>query len=192
MQKMTQKTGLSLAALAPMMAMAHPGHHHHTDASFWTGFVHPFTGLDHFMMALALGILLCKVATQWRVVGTLGLAVALVGGFTLGAMQMLPSTIIEYGIVASLAVLAFAMLKKTSAGLVVATLALAGFHGVAHGAELAMGGGQVALQILGMIAAMLSILATGLVTGAFIQRFVPQGQKIVAVALAIVAVISAV
>lgn len=188
MQKMTQKTGLSLAALAPMMAMAHPGHHHHTDASFWTGFVHPFTGLDHFMMALALGILLCKVATQWRVVGTLGLAVALVGGFTLGAMQMLPSTVIEYGIVASLAVLAFAMLKKTSAGLVVATLALAGFHGVAHGAELAMAG-QVAQQILGMLAAMLTILALGLGAGAVIQRFIPQGEKIIAAVLAVVAVI---
>ena len=188
MQKIIQKSVLGLFTILPVVALAHPGHHHHAQASFWTGFVHPFTGLDHFMMALALGVLLWKVATQWRVIGTLGLAVALVGGFALGAVQVLPSAVIEYGIVASLAVLALAMLKKTSSIFVVATLALAAFHGVAHGAELGMAG-QVAQQILGMLAAMLMILVLGLGASAFIQRFVPQGEKIVAAALAIVAVI---
>ena len=188
MQKMIYKTALSVLAMLPVIAMAHPGHHHHAQASFWTGFVHPFTGLDHFMMALALGVLLWKVATQWRVIGILGLAVALVGGFALGAAQVLPSTVIEYGILASLAVLALAMLKKTSSILIVATLALAAFHGIAHGTELGMAG-QVAQQILGMLAAMLTILALGLATGAFIQRFIPQGEKIIAAVLAVVAVI---
>lgn len=188
MQKIVQKAALSLLAILPVMAIAHPGHHHHAEANFWTGFVHPFTGLDHFMMALALGVLLWKTATQWRVIGSLGLAVALVGGFALGASQMLPSTITEYGILASLAVLAVAMLKKASSVFVAAVLGLAAFHGVAHGTELAMGG-QVAQQILGMLAAMLMILALGLGAGAFIQRFVPQGEKIVAAVLVVVAVI---
>ena len=188
MQKIVQKAALSLLVILPVAAMAHPGHHHHTEASFWTGFVHPFTGLDHFMMALALGVLLWKVAIQWRVIGTLGLAVALVGGFALGATHVLPSTITEYGILASLAVLAVAMLKKTSSIFVAAVLGLTAFHGVAHGTELAMGG-QVAQQILGMLAAMLMILALGLGAGAFIQRFVPQGEKIVAAVLVVVAVI---
>ena len=188
MQKIIQKSVLSLFAILPVVTWAHPGHHHHTEANFWTGFVHPFTGLDHFMMALALGVLLWKVATQWRVIGILGLAMALVCGFALGAVQVLPSTVTEYGILASLAVLAIAMLKKTSSIFVVSTLALAAFHGMAHGAELGMAG-QVAQQIVGMLAAMLMILALGLGLGAFIQRFVPQGEKILAAGLVIVAVL---
>lgn len=188
MQKTIQRVFIALMAVLPTLALAHSGHDHQVQAGFWTGFIHPFTGLDHFMMALALGALLWKVTTQWRVMGALGFAVALVAGFSLGAAGGLASNVTEYGIIASLAVLAFAMLKKTSLGFVLASLSLAGFHGVAHGTELTANG-QLALQVFGMIAAMLSILGLGLGTGAFIQRFIPHGEKVIGAVLMCVALI---
>src|SRR4051812_37933921 len=41
-------------ALYPAMALAHPGHS--GPHGFAGGFVHPFTGLDHMLAALAIGI----------------------------------------------------------------------------------------------------------------------------------------
>ena len=96
-----QKIMITLSLMLPTLAMAHPGHHHH-DANFWTGFIHPFTGLDHLMMAISFGVLMWSVAKQWKVVGALGLVTALVVGFNLGAMQALPIQWAEYGIVGDL------------------------------------------------------------------------------------------
>ena len=59
--RMMKIIGIFRAALAPLLAMAHPGHHHH-EASFWTGFVHPFTGLDHLIMAISFGVLMNAVS----------------------------------------------------------------------------------------------------------------------------------
>jgi len=84
--------------LLPMMAMAHPGHDQ-THVGFWEGLIHPFTGLDHLVMAIGFGVLLWTVAKQWRVLGILGLSLSLVIGFILGANQIVPANIAEYGIV---------------------------------------------------------------------------------------------
>ncbi|NHB56564.1 urease accessory protein [Acinetobacter sp. 194] len=185
--KIMKKIALALLGLVPMFAMAHPGHHHH-DANFWTGFMHPFTGLDHLMMAISFGVLMWSVAKQWKVVGALGLMTALVAGFVLGAQHLLPTAVAEYGIIASLLLLAVALWTKSNQILPIAATLLATFHGVAHGAELAMNG-NIAVQILGMVAAMAAIYAVGLGLGAFIQRYVPNGKKIIGALAAIVAVI---
>ncbi|MDO8302187.1 MAG: HupE/UreJ family protein, partial [Sedimentisphaerales bacterium] len=42
--------GLSLIATP---AFAHPGEH---TTGFWAGFVHPFTGLDHLVAMMLLGV----------------------------------------------------------------------------------------------------------------------------------------
>lgn len=182
-----KKIALVLSSLVPMFAMAHPGHHHH-DASFWTGFIHPFTGLDHLMMAISFGVLMWSVAKQWKMVGALGLMTALVAGFVLGAQNLLPATVAEYGIIASLFVLAFALWTKANYIMPVAATLLATFHGVAHGAELAMNG-NIAMQILGMISAMVIIYAIGLGLGSLIYQFVPNGKKIIGTLTAVVAII---
>lgn len=180
-----------LLASTPILAMAHPHHDHATSSitsAFTAGFVHPFTGLDHLMMAIALGVLFAKFAQRWKVAGMLSFALALIFGFVLG-MQGVFANLAEYGIVASLVVLAVALLARQGSVLAVASIALTFFHGAAHGLELAHAG-YVALVITGMVLAMVFIYAFGLGLGEVIRRYVPHGEKIVAACAAIVAVVS--
>lgn len=182
------KTNIFLAILMiPSLAMAHPGHHHH-EASFWTGFIHPFTGLDHLVMALSFGVLMWSMSKGWKMLGVWGLVTALVTGFSLGAQGVISTQFAEYGIMASLLVLAVSLWTKSNSIFPVAAVLLSIFHGSAHGSELAMNG-NVAVQILGMISAMALIYLAGLALGALIVKFVPQGKKILAAIAAIVAVI---
>ena len=55
MKLLLQRITFTSLAFFPLVAMAHPGHEH-SHNSFISGFVHPFTGLDHLMMALAFGL----------------------------------------------------------------------------------------------------------------------------------------
>ncbi|NHC03691.1 HupE/UreJ family protein [Acinetobacter sp. 187] len=176
-----------LALLVPMLAQAHPGHHHH-EASFWTGFMHPFTGLDHLLMAISFGVLMWTVSKQWKITGAFGLVIALMLGFVLGAQQWIGVTVAEYGIVASLLVLAVALWRKSSLALAMVATILATFHGVAHGVELGAKG-HVMAQIAGMMSAMALLYASGLALGALITKYFPQGNKIVAACAAVVALI---
>jgi urease accessory protein len=66
-----KRTLVTFAAAFPMWAMAHPGHEQQN--SFLTGFIHPFTGIDHLTMAIAFGVLLWSAANRWKVGGLLGL-----------------------------------------------------------------------------------------------------------------------
>ncbi|NOZ97029.1 MAG: urease accessory protein, partial [Gammaproteobacteria bacterium] len=96
--------------------------------------------------------------------------------------------IAEYGIVASLIVLAVALWSKSYRVLPLAAALMASFHGMAHGVELAPQGHVVGL-VLGMISGMAILYAVGLGLGALINRYVPYGRKIMAGLAAIVAVI---
>ncbi|WP_434533817.1 HupE/UreJ family protein [Acinetobacter pragensis] len=170
----------------PMIAMAHPGHVH--ESSFWNGFSHPFTGLDHLTMAIAFGVLLWKATQRWKVAGFFGMAVAMITGFILGQQQILPNVFAEYGIVLSLAVLATALLMKSNRIFAVAIMVLGSFHGVAHGNELGQSGHMLQLM-LGMVSAMSIIYLMGLGLGALTEKYLPHGRKIIAALAAILAVI---
>ncbi|MEK5752016.1 HupE/UreJ family protein [Acinetobacter variabilis] len=174
-----------IAAL-PMLAMAHAGHDHHN--GFWSGFVHPFTGLDHLMMAIAFGVLMWTTNQRWKITGLIGLAVAMVAGFVLGSKGLLSTSLAESGIIASLVILAVALWTKSNKVLPVAAILLASFHGVAHGSELGQGG-HVSLLIIGMVSAMALIYGAGLALGAFVKKYVPYGKQIVGGLAAVVAVI---
>lgn len=80
-----KRTLATFAAAFPMWAMAHPGHEQQN--SFLTGFIHPFTGIDHLTMAIAFGVLLWSAANRWKVGGLLGLVVAMIAGFSLGQLH---------------------------------------------------------------------------------------------------------
>lgn len=123
-------------SLLPSLALAHEGDHSHL--GLLSGLLHPFTGIDHLLAMLAIGI---WAALQTR---TLKLAIpasflgALLLGFLMGVAGLnLP--MVETGI--SLSVLLLGVLIATSA-LKLPTLACLGlaagfalFHGYAHGAE---------------------------------------------------------
>lgn len=182
-----KKWSVALLSLLPALAMAHPGHDH-VHSGFMAGFIHPFTGLDHLVMALAFGVLLWSAAKQWKVAGVITLSITLIVGFSIGAQGLVPANVAEYGIVASLIVTAIALWTKSNRVLPIAAALLASFHGIAHGVELAQAGHVVAL-VTGMVAAMALIYCGGLALGAALTRYVPYGKKIVGTCAAVVAVI---
>lgn len=187
MRTISRYSFLMALSFLPAIAMAHPGHDH-THSGFWAGFIHPFTGLDHLIMAVGFGVLLWTMTKQWKILGIVGLSLSLVFGFILGAQQMIPATLAEYGIIASLIVLAVALWSKSYRVLPFAALLMASFHGIAHGVELAPQGYVIAL-VIGMICGMGVLYAVGLALGALIQRHIPYGRKVISGAAAVVAVI---
>lgn len=182
-----KKWSVGLLSMLPALAMAHPGHDH-AHSGFVAGFIHPFTGLDHLIMALGFGVLLWSAAKQWKIAGIITLSITLILGFLIGAQGLVPSNIAEYGIIASLIITAIALWTKSNRILPIAAALLASFHGIAHGVELAHEGHIIAL-VTGMVAGMALIYCGGLALGAILSRYVPYGKKIVGACAAIVAVI---
>ena len=182
-----KKWSVGLLSMLPVLAMAHPGHDH-VHSGFMAGFIHPFTGLDHLIMALGFGVLLWSAAKQWKIAGVITLSITLMIGFLVGAQGLVPANVAEYGIVASLIITAIALWTKSNRILPIAAALLASFHGMAHGVELAHAGHIVAL-VTGMVAGMALIYCGGLALGAVFTRYVPYGKKIVGACAAVVAVI---
>jgi len=187
MKLLLQRITFTSLAFFPSVAMAHSGHEH-SHNSFISGFVHPFTGLDHLMMALAFGVLIWTAHQRWKWAGLFGLSAAMIVGFMIGAQFNLATAIAENGIIASLIVLAVALWTKTNKAVPFIAALLAGFHGIAHGTELGQSG-QAVLLVVGMVTAMASIYVFGLLVGAFIQKYVPYGKQMIGALTAIVAVI---
>ena len=159
---------LPLLVLAPA-AWAHPGHglHVHTAlGAFSVGFAHPFSGLDHILAMVAVGLWAAQMGGRalWAV--PLSFVAAMSIGGALG-MAGVPLPGVELGIAGS--VLVFGLLITVGIRLpLVAGMALtalfAVFHGHAHGAELVAGASALAYGA-GFVAATLALHALGLVAG---------------------------
>ena len=152
------KTTVSVLALAawPALALAHPqggGAHTH---GFFDGFAHPFTGLDHLLAMLAVGIWSAR-QDQGR-----ALPLAFLGAMLLGVLSGVAGVIIpglETGIALTVAVMgcliAVAARLPAPAGMaMVAGFAL--LHGNAHGHELPQ-----ASSAFGLLLASASLIAAG-------------------------------
>jgi urease accessory protein len=124
--------------LAPAFALAHPGH---LEAGMAAGFMHPFSGFDHLLAMLTVGLWAGYLggAARWQ------LPLTFVGVMLLGArLGMAGFTVpwLETGIAASVLVLGLlltfaAPLTAGARAALVAVFAL--LHGIAHGAELPLG-----------------------------------------------------
>lgn len=127
---------LVLAATMTTAALAHTGAEH--AFSFASGFKHPFTGLDHMLAMVAVGLWAGlnggRALWAWPVafVGVMVLGGALgISGFV---VPMVEAGILASVVVLGLLVLAAARLPVAAGALLVAVFAL--LHGHAHGAEL--------------------------------------------------------
>lgn len=152
---------LTVAAIA----WGHPGHHHHHDVGLWSGLLHPLTGLDHLVAALAVGAwaMVLGGSSKWQMpavflvamVAGAGLAVT---GLAVGGLHMMTAaTVIALGVVIGVAT---KMPKPAALGLV----ALFGvIHGAPHAAGFAGGAMAVSLFVVGMLAATAALHAIGLV-----------------------------
>jgi len=160
---------LLLGVAASNAALAHSGMDSHVHTSFVSGWMHPFSGLDHLLVMLTVGLWCGLVARQpgrellW---GPLGFTNMMLVGTTLGLQgvevsgvePMLTATVV----VAGLLVVTRMRLQGAWAALLAGLFAV--FHGLAHGYELA--DNVHAFEALaGMVCATAALQAAGMALG---------------------------
>ncbi len=154
----------AITALVATGASAHTGHD--IQATFSSGFVHPFAGLDHVLAMIGVGLWGAQVGGKaiWQ------LPLAFVAALIVGALISLAGTglpVMEIGIAGSVAVLGLAIVfvPTVPAWAGFAITALFGlFHGHAHGAEMPAEG-SAASYVLGFVVATLALHAIGVGLG---------------------------
>ena len=162
---------LALAiALVPTLAHAHPGHGVETGEIGW-GLAHPFTGLDHILAMIAVGLWAVQLGKRALWVLPLSFLTAMAAGAALG-MNGLRLPFVEPAILASALILgalvACAARLPLGASAAVATIA-ALFHGQAHGSETP--GNAAGFQtVMGFIIATALLHALGVAGGLGLQR----------------------
>jgi urease accessory protein len=184
MTKSLARRFLALAAvlaLAPWAA-AHPGHDgdHGLTWDFSGGLAHPFSGTDHLLAMLAVGLWAAQLGgrARWLVPS------AFVGVMTLGAAlghAGLAFSGLEQGIAASVLVLGLLIARSvklpvTAGMMLVGIFAL--FHGLAHGTEMPATAGGLSYGA-GFVVATALLHVTGLALGTLAAR---RSEKIAAYA----------
>jgi urease accessory protein len=159
----------AVTCLAVGSALAHPDHPEtmmNGSMSFSSGFSHPFSGIDHLLAMLAVGLWATQLKRSALWVLTLAFPLMMVAGALL-AMNGFRLPAVESGIAASVAVLglliAFAVRMPLWAGTAIVSV-FAIFHGYAHGSELPHGS-SAALYGAGFVLATAILHVTGLVLG---------------------------
>lgn len=143
--------------IAPSVVMAHTGH----GAGLFAGLTHPFTGIDHVLAMVGVGLWAALLGGRARLAlpGAFLAAMALGGALAMTVGVGGSAVAVEPAIMASVIVLGAAVAFALRVPLVLALPLVAMFglaHGAAHGAEVAGDG-------LGFGVAML--LATALLHG---------------------------
>jgi len=146
-------------------AMAHPEAFHagSPSAAATSGFLHPFTGPDHLLVMVAVGLWAVQLGGRalWMLPCAFILPMILGGVAGIGSM---PRPMIEHGIGASMLLLgaALGMAWKPRLSIALAVVALSGAcHGFAHGSEMPMGVAP-SLFLMGMVAATFTLHVVGI------------------------------
>jgi urease accessory protein len=159
---------ITLAAL-PTLAPAHPGFGEIHDLAH--GFAHPFTGLDHVVAMLAVGVFAAQLGGRalWLVPATF---VAVMAAAGVAGMLGITIPYVEPGIALSVLALGAAIAFAIRVPVAVA-MALVGFfaifHGHAHGTEMPAAASG-ALFGLGFVLATAALHAIGIGFGILIGR----------------------
>lgn len=170
------KTGFA-AALAVMLlsgaVSAHTGTGEHTH-SLSSGFAHPFTGLDHMLVMVAVGLYAMRATASPILLPAVFVAFMALGG-ALGAFGV-PVAFAEEGILASVAIMAVLALAAPRMSLVLVAPMVAAFailHGYAHGAEMAAGEAFLPYAV-GFVVATALLHGAGVGIGALLPRGLPK------------------
>jgi urease accessory protein len=162
---------LPLFLLAVPLAQAHPGH---GPADLEAGFVHPFTGWDHLLAMLSVGIWAAYLGgrARWALpsafVGAMAVGAAIgIAGYAPGGVDAwILATVFVLGLL-----LACAIRLPLRYG--IGVVALAGFfHGAAHGAEMPFQADSIRF-LSGMVMATALLHAMGVAAGIFLARRSP-------------------
>lgn len=168
-------TAAAAALALPGLALAHTGaigHDHGVLAAMAQGFSHPFSGRDHLIAMVALGVW-SGLALKRPLFAPASFVVALLLGAVL-ALGGLSLPLIEPMIAASVLALGLLVMARTrlpAAAASALAMGFAVFHGAAHGQTLVGAHGLVTL--LGMAAATALLLGVGVaLSRAIAQRSV--------------------
>ncbi|WP_176494431.1 HupE/UreJ family protein [Cobetia sp. 5-25-4-2] len=153
-------TSLLLVATS---ASAHPGHDAH---GLMAGLTHPFTGLDHLLAMLAIGIWSARQSRALRLGTPLLMVIGMLAGAGIALLsggQALHALIAEQGILLSVlvsgALVALLMRLPTLAGAVMVAGFMT-FHGFAHAMEMPASG-SVTLYMAGFAVATVVLAMVG-------------------------------
>jgi urease accessory protein len=156
--------------LFPVAAWAHPGAAGHTHG-FAYGFAHPFSGIDHILAMVAVGLFAAHLGGRalWLVPLSFVSVMALAGAAGAAGVAL---PFAEIGIALSVIVLGLAVAFQLSVP-TLAAMALVGFfaifHGHAHGAEMPVSVSGL-FYGLGFVAATAALHAIGIALGLAIGR----------------------
>lgn len=178
---------LAAALLLPAPAFAHVGalgdsilHH-----GLMAGFLHPFTGADHLLAMVMLGLWAGLVGGTARLALPGAFLSAMAAGGALGMAGIaLPG--VEAGILASVVVLGAlaALAARLPLGAGIALAAACGLlHGHAHGVELL--GGSAVTTMLGVLAGTAVLHASGLALASPVAPWARQAARIAGGATAV-------
>ena len=172
MKRAAVTTFVAFLVFAPVAAMAHPGHD--GAGGLAHGFIHPFTGIDHVLAMIAVGVLAAQYGGRalWLVPMSFLVAMGAAGAVGMTGISV---QIVEAGI--GLSVIVFGLMvafqiKPPTFVAMVAVGFFALFHGYAHGSE--MPEGQAGLSFAaGFLVATALLLSAGVGLGLLMQRLTP-------------------
>lgn len=127
---------LAVLLFSHVSASAHP---FHGESGLASGFLHPFTGVDHLLAMFAVGLWAWQLGGRARWAVPAAFVLIMLAGFGLGIFSGFEFPLVEPAILSSVFVLGLLVLLavrlplEAACGLV-ALFAL--FHGYAHGAEM--------------------------------------------------------
>jgi urease accessory protein len=169
MKRVPVATVVALLVFAPAAALAHPGHD--GAGGLASGLIHPFTGIDHVLAMIAVGVLAAQYGGRavWLVPTSFLVAMGAAGAV---GMAGIPVQFVEAGIGLSVVILGLMIAFQVKPPALVAMAAVgffALFHGYAHGAE--MPNGQAGLSFAaGFLVATAFLLGAGVGLGLLLQR----------------------
>ena len=161
-------------ALVPTLAHAHPGHGAATGGIGW-GLVHPFTGLDHILAMIAVGLWAVQLGKRALWVLPLSFVSAMAAGASLG-IGGLSLPFVEPAILASIIVLGalIASATRLPLGASATLVAVAAFfHGQSHGIEMPANASGI-LTAAGFLIATTMLHASGILAGLMLRGIAQQ------------------
>ena len=165
--KGSARCGFAMGLLTlPAVALAHAGNDHWQHHGFGAGMIHPFTGVDHILVMVAIGMWAVQLGgpARWRIPLTFLVLTAL-GAITAGLK--IDGTVVEGAILCSVFIAGLLLLLSLSvrtltAAILVGCIALV--HGHAHFAEMPPGDWPFA-YLAGFLASTAILLTAGALVG---------------------------
>jgi len=144
---------------------AHPGHAHHPN-SLIDGLIHPLTGLDHFVVMVAVGLWALQMGGAAVWVLPLAFVVFMMGGAGLGLAgvhlpmvePMILASVLLCGVLLAMAYRPAVLVAAVLVGI------MAVFHGAAHAFEMPFGS-QAGAYLLGFSLSTFLLLGFGILLG---------------------------